>query len=225
MVARRHARWFVTALVGLGLVGCGGGGGAPAGTEGTARFQVAWPARSRVIPKVSESIWVALATGAQQYGPQIANRPAGGGTSELTFNSLPIGGLAATVRSFSQPNGQGTLLAEGNFTLTVTAGGLTTVDVASVLTSVVASVGVTPAQPSVAVGGTLPLAAQALDVNHNPVPVTSNAFVWQSLTGGVVSVSDTGVIFGVAVGTGQVRVTESESGLSTTVLVQVTAAP
>ena len=57
---------------------------------------------------------------------------------------------------------------------------------------------VTPPSPTFAVGGTVQLVAQALDVNQDPVP--SATFVWSSFNGPVATVDANGLVTGVAAG-------------------------
>ncbi|HEX9108526.1 MAG TPA: Ig-like domain-containing protein, partial [Longimicrobiales bacterium] len=81
----------------------------------------------------------------------------------------------------------------------------------------VAAVQISPRTATIAVGGQQQLAATALDAAGNvlPVPIT-----WVSLDPGIVSVSPTGLLTGIAVGSG--RISASAGGKADTVTVTVT---
>jgi hypothetical protein len=82
----------------------------------------------------------------------------------------------------------------------------------------VVTVDVTPANPSVPVGGTMTLSAVAKDASGQPVDGTT--FSWSSAAPGVASVNEaTGVVAGVAAGTATISATGGGKTGSTTVTV------
>lgn len=87
---------------------------------------------------------------------------------------------------------------------------------------VVASVSVTPNVASLLIGGTQQLTAVAVDANGTPV--TTASFTWSSSNAGVATVSASGLVSAVAVGTANVIATEA-GGKADTVAVSVAAAP
>ena len=85
----------------------------------------------------------------------------------------------------------------------------------------VASVAVSPANPSLTVGGTVQLTATTKDANNNVL--TGRAVSWNSSNSGVASVSTSGLVTAVAAGSAQITATsEGQSGSSS---VSVTSPP
>src|SRR5205809_932270 len=97
------------------------------------------------------------------------------------------------------------------------------------LQSVVVTVTVSPAAPSVAVGGTLLLTATPLDASGNPL--TGRVVTWATSSAAVATVSGSGLVTGVAAGTATITATsEGKSGtatatVSTVPVVTVTVSP
>src|SRR6266704_3165229 len=97
------------------------------------------------------------------------------------------------------------------------------------LQSVVVTVTVSPAAPSVALGGTLPLTATPKDVNGNPL--TGRTVTWASSAPAVATVSGSGAVTGMAAGAATITATsEGKSGkaaatVSTVPVATVTVGP
>src|SRR6266704_3579014 len=87
------------------------------------------------------------------------------------------------------------------------------------LQSVVVTVTVSPAAPSVALGGTLQLTATPKDVNGNPL--TGRTVTWASSAPAVATVSGSGVVTGMAAGTA--TITATSEGQSGTAAITITA--
>jgi uncharacterized protein YjdB len=108
----------------------------------------------------------------------------------------------------------------GTATITATVEGRQATATVVVQAVPVASVTVSPAAPSLAVGGTVALTATVKDASGNTL--TGRAVSWSSSNSGVATVSSTGVVTAVAPGTATIRATsEGKTGEAT---VTVTAA-
>ncbi len=152
-------------------------------------------------------------------------------TAEVTDNSgNPIAG--STVTFSSGATGVATVTATGPLTATVTAigsgqatitgtsgtkSGTATINVAIVP---VASVTVTPTTDTVTLGGTVQLTATLKDSAGNTL--TGRTVTWQSLNTGVATVSATGLVTSVNVGTAVIKATSGGSqGLAEVTVNQV----
>src|SRR5205809_7367386 len=92
------------------------------------------------------------------------------------------------------------------------------------LQSVVVTVTVSPAAPSVAVGGTLLLTATPKDANGNPL--TGRTVTWASSAPAVATVSGTGLVTGAAAGAATITATsENKSGAAAATVPPLAALP
>ncbi|PYP15633.1 MAG: hypothetical protein DMD54_11645 [Gemmatimonadetes bacterium] len=121
-------------------------------------------------------------------------------------------------------NGLATALAAGTASITATSEGVTGSGTLAVSTTVlpVASVTISPASASVVVGLTAQLSATLRDANGNTV--TGRTITWSSTSASVATVSGTGLVTGVAVGSASVIAT-SEGKADTAVVTVTSAAP
>jgi DNA/RNA endonuclease G (NUC1) len=87
---------------------------------------------------------------------------------------------------------------------------------------VVASVAVTPSNPSVVQGGTQQFTATATDASGSPIPGVS--FTWASATTTVATVNTTGLATGVSAGTSTISAT-APNGVKGSTVLTVTSAP
>src|SRR5207248_1929259 len=144
---------------------------------------------------------------------------AGNVLSGRTVTWASSNSLVATVTSTGLLTG----LAAGSATITATSegkSGTATVTVTAVAVPV-ASVAVNPATPSVAVGGTVQLTATPQDSVGNSLP--GRTVTWASSASTVASVSTTGLVTGVAVGSA--TITATSEGQNGTATVTVTPVP
>ena len=159
--------------------------------------------------------------------------------------SVPVGGavqLSASVRDASGGELQGRLVGWtssdetiavvssegrvsgikiGTATITASSEGKSGTATVTVTAAAVASVNVTPPTASITVGQTTTLTAQTLDANGNAL--TGRAVAWASSNTGIATVSETGVVTGVA--PGDATVTATSEGKSGTATVTVTPIP
>ena len=159
--------------------------------------------------------------------------------------SVPVGGavqLSASVRDASGAELQGRLVGWtssdetiavvssegrvsgikiGTATITASSEGKSGTATVTVTAAPVASVNVTPPTASITVGQTTTLTAQTLDANGNAL--TGRAVAWASSNAGVATVSDAGVVTGVA--PGDATITATSEGKSGTATVTVTPIP
>jgi hypothetical protein len=154
-------RLFSILLVSLLLVGCGGGSPSSHGTAGRATFNILWPNRSRLIPAASNSIRINIKRGATVTTTRLVPRPAEGGTSTVTFDSLPVGTLTAIAAAYPQADGSGTVQAQGTLPVNVQDG--LNINFSLTMDSTIDHIEVTPPNPTVSAGGTVQLTATAKD--------------------------------------------------------------
>ncbi len=160
-------------------------------------------------------------------------------------STVPVGGatqLSASVRDAGGAELQGRLvgwsssdeaiavvsstgrvsgLKAGTVTITASSEGTNGTATVTVTPAPVASVNVTPPTASVTVGQTTTLQAQTLDANG--ATLTGRAVTWSSSNTGVATVSNAGVVTGVAPGTA--TITATSEGKSGTATITVTAVP
>jgi Bacterial surface proteins containing Ig-like domains len=109
------------------------------------------------------------------------------------------------------PDGVVTAVSAGTATITATGSGHSGTGVVTVTTVPVATVTVSPPSVSVAPGGTATLLATMKDASGNVLP--NRAVAWTSSNNSVATVSSTGVVNGVALGTATITATsEGKTG-------------
>ena len=199
--------FFLVAAFGVASVSCGGGGDSGTGPGGGG---------GPVVTKVDVS-------------PGSANIFVG---KTATFTATPkdVDGATVTGKSIAWSssdqsiatvsNGVVTAVKPGNATITAAVGsvqGTATVAVAAP----VASVEVTPATPSVVIGGTTQLTATLKDAGGNVL--TDRTVTWTSDNDLIASVSSTGLVTTKSVGTA--TITATVEGKSATAKVTITPVP
>ncbi|HEV2150143.1 MAG TPA: Ig-like domain-containing protein [Longimicrobiaceae bacterium] len=133
----------------------------------------------------------------------------------VTFGWTSSNTAAATVNGSGLVSG----VAAGTSYVTASAGGKSAVSTVTVAAVPVATVTVSPGTASIAVGGSVDLAAVARDGSGQVL--TGRPVTWATSNAGVATVSSTGVVTGVAGGT--VTVTATSEGKSGTAQVTVSA--
>jgi alpha-tubulin suppressor-like RCC1 family protein/uncharacterized protein YjdB len=123
-----------------------------------------------------------------------------GGTLSAQFRTVTWATSSSSVANVSAA-GVVTAIAPGTATITAAAEGITGTATVTVTGSgtPVASVDVTPTNPNVEIGTTLALVVTPRDANNNPL--TGRAATWTSESPAVATVSSTGVVSGLSVGT------------------------
>lgn len=239
------AFFVIFGLASLLLNGCGGGGQSsapPAAQVAQATITVNWPARPkasqmapRLVPLAANSITITIMQGTNPIAMHTLSRPNGdqAAISTYTFgdpsasggsanNSLPVGALTATATAYPNADGTGTAQATGFITFVTALG--TNVPITIDMGSTIDHLAVTPANPSIAVGATIALSATARDVYGAMVLTVASKTQWSSSNPAIARVdTNSGVVTGVAEGTTNLTVTDSESGKTGTTGVIVTA--
>ena len=155
-----------------------------------------------------------------------------GQTVQLTATPKDAGGNALAGRGVTWSSGNTTVAtvsgsglvsarAAGSTTITATSEGQNGTASLTVSVVPVASVTVSPALGSVAVGSTLQLTATTRDSAGNPL--NGRAITWATSNGAVAAVSASGLVTGVSVG--NATITATTGGKSGTAGIAVTAAP
>ncbi len=213
----------IPAAFALLLFGCGGSGAGTAASSGTGTFElkIIWPAKTRLIPVDSASIVATLTdSNGHSIGTQTIARPTSGSSVTITdFTSVPLGTVTLTANSYPNSDGSGVAQATGSATGTVLNGQTTTINVT--MADTIASVAITPANPTVSVGATQQLTMTAYDASNDVVLTSPSTITWSSQTTADVTVSTSGLASGVATGSSVITVTETESGKSATTTVTV----
>ena len=240
---------LLQAIAGLGatvlLAGCGGAShtgnpagnsaaapGSPAQAHGAVSFTIKWPPhpvantsgiQPHLIPAAALSISIVLSENGHTIFQQIASRPTNGATSTATtFSTVPTIPITVTATAYPLDDAAGTALATGSTVVQVTSD--TTAHVSLTMRSTVDHLGITPANPSVAIGATTPLTATAYDAAGDVVLTTASKLTWASSDTTKATVdAGSGVVTGVAAGTPTIRVTDSESGKTGSATVSVGA--
>ncbi|HKC47975.1 MAG TPA: Ig-like domain-containing protein [Gemmatimonadales bacterium] len=164
---------------------------------------------------------------------------ASGGQTQFSASGLMANGDSVAVSATFSASG-GTITASGMYTAGSTAGtfaviaavdtknGGTVADTSQVtITSgspaAVASVTVSPATASVAVGGTVQLAATTKDANGNVL--TGRSITWSSGATGTATVNGSGLVSGGAAGTATITATSEGKSGTATITVTASAPP
>jgi hypothetical protein len=179
---------------------------------GRATLTIIWPDRGRLVPLAANSIVATFALNGVTVQSQTVARPPAGGASTVTFQQLKVGALQFTASAHPGADGSGTAQARGSASITIVAGQVA--QVALTMQSTIDRLELSPTAPQVAVGGTLQITASARDASNAIVLTSPSKIAWDTGDHSVATVSSTGLVTGVAVGTTTVTVTDSESGKS-----------
>ena len=184
------------------------------GQSGTASLTVS------VVPVASVTVSPASAGLFVGQTVQLTATPKDSGGNPLTGRSVAWSSGNTTVATVGT-SGLVTARAAGSTTITATSGGQSGTASLTVTVVPVASVTVSPALASVAVGSTLQLNATAKDSAGNPL--NGRTITWTTSNGAAAAVSASGLVTGVTVGSA--TITATSGGKSGTAAIVVTAAP
>jgi hypothetical protein len=208
------------ALVTLFGGGCGGASSGinaiPVASRGTGSvaFKVIWPQKTRLIPALTGSIQAVLSSGSTTIASKLLTPPSTGNVSTVTFQNVNAGTLSLTATAYPNADGSGVALASGASSVDVV--GEQTASVTVTMQSTIDHLELSPTAPAVTVGKSLALAPTAKDAHGNVVLLSSGKLTWQSANTGFFTVNS-GVVTGVAAGSANVTVTDTESGKSVAV--------
>jgi hypothetical protein len=162
-----------------GMIGCGGGGGTPAGRKpGQARFTIAWPERSvsRLIPQRAESIKLI----AKEKGDEdevILERVVPRGERVVTLD-LPSVEVTVEAQARANVDGTGQVLAKGATTLQIQE--MQVASAALTMDSVITSVQLTRSDVSIQEGSATQVTANAVDASGAIVLTNPSGWDWRS---------------------------------------------
>lgn len=107
MLSKIH--YGLVALLLALVAGCGGGGGSSSNATktGKAVFSLQWATRSRDVPAAANSVLIQIMDNATKLAERLVERPAGGGTSKVTLDNLPVGNHTARLTAFPKTDGTG----------------------------------------------------------------------------------------------------------------------
>jgi 6-phosphogluconolactonase (cycloisomerase 2 family) len=204
------------------MAGCGSSSSDSKARTGQLVLTVIWPERSRLIPLASNSIRATLSSGETVLGTQVLPRPVEDNQTTVTFQNLPPGNANLVATAYPNTDATGVAQATGSAPVTIVAG--QTAEVTVTMASTIDRLEISPANPSVPVGQTVQLTATAFDRDNNIVLILAGNLQWVSGTPANATVSANGLLSGVAVGTSQITVAETESGKSAITTATVAAA-
>lgn len=218
------------------LSGCGGGGKGHGGQataaqttgSGALRFRVDWPQPSRLIPDAAKSIKIVLRHNGRKIQERIVVRPFDGGMTSVIFDNVPADEITFTATAYADEQASGTAQAQGIAIVQVLMNASN--DVSLTMDSTIATVQITPDNPSVQAGETVTLAGSALDADGQLVLTSDARWTWSSDNPAVATVTPengSATVTGIAVGSAAITATETESGQSsrTTITVVKAEAP
>ncbi len=213
--------------------GCGGGGNNPltqsaaASKQGSVTMRIKWPRPdgTRKIPLAAKSITISI-VGPGGTQRKTVQRPDNGSPSTVTFTDLPIrGSYTLTGSAFASTDGTGVVLAKASTTVIFTVAQPNQTVVLDLATTIV-RLAVTPDPVRLSTTGSRTLSATGYDAltGGNMVPVSN---VTYSVADETIAVVSTDPVTGVSTIQGKVKglttltATDTESGVSTTVTVEV----
>jgi prepilin-type processing-associated H-X9-DG protein len=204
--------------------GCSGGSALQSSPVTTAHatggliMHIAWPVvTSRLIPDATHTIQIAISYPAGGSAAPTTTIPHGQTTA--TIGGLPVGSLMLTASAL---DANGAVTASGTKSFTVVAN--QNVPVSVDMTSTIDHLVISPADPIVTVGDSTPLLVSGVNTSGAMVLLTPSKLTWQMATtadAAYASVDSSGDVTGIAPGTANVEVTDTESGKSATVAVTV----
>jgi hypothetical protein len=148
-----------------------------------------------------------IAVGATQQFTATAKDSSGNTISGVTFAWSSSAAGVATINS----SGLATGVSAGTTQITASSGGVTSpADTLTVTPPPVASIAISPASPSIAVGATQQFTATAKDSSGNTI--SGVTFAWSSSATGVATINSSGLATGVSAGTTQI--TASSGGVT-----------
>ncbi len=195
------------------IAGCGGGSSKTAATTGRFALSVVWPEKGRLIPEAANSIKAVLMSGTTVLGTQLLARPAAGGTSTVTFNTIPPGDVVLNASAYPTVNGTGVAQAAGSAAATIVVD--QTASVSITMATTIDHIDVSPLNFSMEVGTNYQLVATAKDgpgTTAHVVLTTPGKIQWVSDNINAVTVSATGYAHAAAVGLAKITATDSETG-------------
>jgi hypothetical protein len=209
------------------MAGCAGSSGTPAGTQPAqtrrALFQIAWPARpsdtSRLVPAAANSVQVTILSGTTVVSSQLAVRPAAGGSTTVTFDSLPVGAFTVSAAAYPQADGTGTVLATATAPLSLFSA--QTTQFSLTLQSTIDHLELSVPATTVNAGTTMQVGVTAKDATGAIVLLTPSKLAWNSSNTSVASVDGSGNVGGLFAGATSISVQDSESNKSASAVITV----
>ena len=214
--------WLLLAVCALSLAGCGGGGnrmnqpvtGLQSG-QGRVTLTVTWPKPTRLIPQAAGSIRAELTLGNLSVGSQLMARPVSGNTSTVTFNNVAVGTLTLTATALPNADGTGTAQAQGSAPVIVIAGATSPVSVT--MASTIDHLELTRGNPiPIAFGQNTQVTVTAKDSAGSVVLLSAGQLSWDTADHSIATVTATGLVAGIKLGTTSITVRDAESQKSVT---------
>jgi hypothetical protein len=221
---------FALSMVALAMLSsCGGGvsnligsGGQSRGM-GQATINVNWPApsRTRLIPFASTSLVVTFVDKDGKTRSRTVITKLSSGPSVTKIKNLPVGTLSLVVTAYPEPDGTGTAQAIGKSSVKIEAEKDTPVTVSpdSTIVRVVMELGEGDTLP-VKVGSSIFVIGSCRDASDAIVLTEGTLEKWESSDTSIATVSE-GLVKAVKNGTTTIKYTETESGVTGSLVVTV----
>ncbi|MBX3097068.1 MAG: Ig-like domain-containing protein [Fimbriimonadaceae bacterium] len=207
-------------LTGLLSVGCGGNTDSENALTGRAAVYITWPERTRLIPDASNAITIEVRDGDAILAQRTVARPTSGSTTErVEFLDLPNKDLSLTATAYPNADGTGTAQASAERTITIVRGETTEFGITMV--STIDHIAITPVDPTLLAESVLQLTATAEDAQNQMILIDPANAVWTSGNVTVATVDANGLVTGLKSGRVTITFTDTESGVSGSVLVTV----
>lgn len=220
---------IVTGLTTVFALGCGSGSGSKSPALGTAEstgravFSAYLPEPSRLIPSAANSIKVTMTKGGVVKGEKVVVRPtSGSGETSITFDTLPLGDMVATAVAFPSNDGTGVPQAQ-SASIPITVQPNVNTPIQLTMASTITKVEIYPSNLQLRVGESQALTATAKNDQNQAVLVTTGTLQWSA--SGAVSLDSAGNLTANAEGSGQITLTETESGKTITLNLTVLPPP
>jgi TolB protein len=189
--------------------------------HGSMVVSVQWPERTRLIPAASESLRLVAANAANYREERVIDRPADSVTVTVVFDAVPTGEITLEAIAYPQAGGQGVPQAAGRAVVTVVAEA--TAQITLTMTSSITQLVITAPAP-LEIGESVTLTAVPRDTQGRIVLVADGQITWTS-SNDVATVDADGRVTAQRAGSAIITATDTESGVSGTVNVQVQEAP
>lgn len=214
----KYILWLLaTVFTVICIIGCGGGGsGSSSITTGKVSVSINWPGRSRYVPPYANSVVCRITASPSKTYSLTLNRT---GDSEylgtaLFAQEIPVGNFTMVVSAFPESNGGGSVVAQAQVGISVTAGQTSEVDVTADIQTTIDHLVVNNTPLAVTLGNTLSVSARAVSGSNTTILLPAGALTWSVVSGSGSIDPTTGLFTPVSAGTTRVRATEAGLSMS-----------
>lgn len=201
----------------LSVIGCGGGGGGSSSiTTGRVAVAINWPGRSRYIPPYANSVVCRITASPSKTYTLTLNRTGDSayqGTA-MFAQGIPVGNYTMIVSAYPEANGVGSVVAQAQVGVSVTAGQTSTVDVTADMQTTIDHLVINGTPLAVNLGSTLTVSARAVSASNQTILLPQGALTYSVVSGAGSIDPQSGLFTPVSAGTTRIRATESGLSMS-----------